>query len=403
MIDFERVSPFPFAASNNPIESPRHAYELIKLELSNYLEMHYDRFGKFPTVADLHYDACCIVFTAEIHSFGGSRQPASSWLRDLIMSVGDIVERAKLSPLRSNAESRLTPLKIIGKSDLFENCPLEGRLLQFVAQRGNNVSDADLQQQARLIIQEAENESVMQSELITTWFIQLVCSSAAWLADFRARAQLPYKVPATADLRLETGISPINAIIQSYNTLDERLLEYLEILQAHGIQPDDENLRQKGLSIIGELDNAEWSNIASQNHSWLTRFKRRHLPWSNVYDIPKMAETRNGSKASEGQQTTDLPRGEPQLGPKCTGGDLTPSSQAPSFSRKKGLIFFNDPNFDRWVGRQLGRWVAATTSEHNPNRHVPTDEELQHQARWIGYEEYAFPLGHPRRTVDMAC
>lgn len=394
MIDSERVSPFPFAASNNPIESPRHAYELMKLELSNYLESYYDRFGKFPGADDLHYEACRIVFTAEIHSFDDFRPLSSSWLRDLIMSVGDIVERAKLSPLRSNAENRVTSLKIIGKSDLFENCPLEGQLLQFVIENcTTNISDADLQQQARMILQDAENESLTPSELVTTWFLQLIGSSSAWLADFRIRAQIPCTTQITANLGQDGSCSAIDNIIQNYNTLDERLLEYMEMLQTHGILPDDENLRQKGLSIIAELENAEWRAIASQNHSWLTRFKRRHLPWSNIYDIPIMVEKRDNSRVRQGQPAAKaIPgMGHSQAGQgtlmKPTSGNHTPPSHMTSSTRKKGLIFFNDPNFDRWVGRQLARWVAATTSVHNPNRHIPTDEELQHQARWIGYEE----------------
>ncbi|GME48147.1 hypothetical protein BGZ63DRAFT_351527 [Neofusicoccum parvum] len=39
------------------------------------------------------------------------------------------------------------------------------------------------------------------------------------------------------------------------------------------------------------------------------------------------------------------------------------------------------------VARELSRFVASTVSARNPNSHVPTDEELQHQARWIMFDD----------------
>ncbi|KAH7146901.1 hypothetical protein B0J13DRAFT_584352 [Dactylonectria estremocensis] len=39
------------------------------------------------------------------------------------------------------------------------------------------------------------------------------------------------------------------------------------------------------------------------------------------------------------------------------------------------------------VALELARWVVATMSPNNPNQHVLTDEELQHQARWIYYDD----------------
>jgi len=53
---------------------------------------------------------------------------------------------------------------------------------------------------------------------------------------------------------------------------------------------------------------------------------------------------------------------------------------------RTGPLFFNDANCYRRLARELGRWVASVTSPNNPNCHVPTDEEIQHQARWILYD-----------------
>ncbi|RSL79410.1 hypothetical protein CEP51_007373 [Fusarium floridanum] len=45
----------------------------------------------------------------------------------------------------------------------------------------------------------------------------------------------------------------------------------------------------------------------------------------------------------------------------------------------------NDSNFHERLGRELRRWVSSTMSARNPQCHIPTDEELRHQARWIAY------------------
>jgi hypothetical protein len=50
----------------------------------------------------------------------------------------------------------------------------------------------------------------------------------------------------------------------------------------------------------------------------------------------------------------------------------------------KGLLP-DDFNFFRIFESDIKRWVAATMSPRNPNCHVPSDEEIQHQARWIMY------------------
>ncbi|KAF5487348.1 Homeobox protein 4 [Colletotrichum siamense] len=36
---------------------------------------------------------------------------------------------------------------------------------------------------------------------------------------------------------------------------------------------------------------------------------------------------------------------------------------------------------------ELSRFVASTMSPNNPNSHIPTDEEIRHQARWVLYDD----------------
>jgi hypothetical protein len=50
-------------------------------------------------------------------------------------------------------------------------------------------------------------------------------------------------------------------------------------------------------------------------------------------------------------------------------------------------FFINDNNSYRRLKRELSRFVMTTMSPNNPNRHIPSDDELKYQARWILYDE----------------
>lgn len=343
------------------------------------MEGHYDKSGQLPTAEELQLEACRIIFAAEVPSYYGVQ--CFSWLRDLIMSSDGIVRKAKLSPLRLGAENRLSILKIVGKNHPFESCPLEAGLLDFVqAGQASALDGLELQQEASRIIRQMENDSTSPSDIAAIWLLELARSSTAWLNDFRQRANIPLEGVMITDVRADS--TGIDSIIQSYNELGRRLAEYLDTLRAHGVQPDDLNLRQKSLSIISEFDNDEWKQMAANNSSWFDRFKRKHLPWSSAQS-PRAAHQNNteNSGYTEGQMFPDT-----KTSPGMS-NDLEAGLSGRQPAVRKGPYFLDDLNFDRWVARELARWAAATMSPHNPNRRVPTDEELQHQARWILYEE----------------
>ncbi|GME39245.1 hypothetical protein F4810DRAFT_654606 [Neofusicoccum parvum] len=71
---------------------------------------------------------------------------------------------------------------------------------------------------------------------------------------------------------------------------------------------------------------------------------------------------------------------------------IAPTGSTPGSGTSNGVenaapFFLTDNNCYRRVARELSRFVASTVSARNPNSHVPTDEELQHQARWIMFDE----------------
>jgi hypothetical protein len=139
--------------------------------------------------------------------------------------------------------------------------------------------------------------------------------------------------------------------------------------------------------IIYEYDDG-WNQTAADDSLWLATFKQRHM--------------QSGSAAGSLLGNFQPPTAPAPATMWCqsvaasstrSGGSTSPvhsnSSGAPSSGAHKssGRYYLNDANCYMRLARELKKWIASTMSPNNPNCHVPTDEELQHQARWIVYEE----------------
>jgi hypothetical protein len=287
LIDYERNSPLPFSTQQGAPYSATSAFELLQLELDYFYSNYTDINQCIPSDETLHLEACCVIFGAEMNYKHPST--ATSWLRDLIMSTQDIVNKARMTPMKSAARSRFSELKIHSKKDIFEDCKLETSLRQYVdmLQLLNlEIGDVELQKEACSIINHMADVSPMFSQLL----IGLVYGSTAWLAQFRERAGLP--PPAIVSSNTPEGFVPL--------------------------------LSPGGLPAIFSNDHEQWSTPSG----------------------PDSAPTSLGQK----------------------------------------IVSLNDGNMYRGLTRDLTRYVARTISPLNPTSHIPTDEELQYQARWIMYD-----------------
>lgn len=298
----ERNTPWPFAASSSPAESPRNAFELLSLELVYFLRNFYDKTGSIPDNDAVQLEACRIIFASEVSLPDDPDRHCCSWLRDLITFREDLARQAKFGPMRSRDECRLSYLKINGQDHLFDACPLECQLCLFaqaeLAAGSLTVEDLKLQDEACRIVERIHKEQTMESiDFVANWLVKLVCSSKGWLLKFRQR----------------NNISSAT----------------------HG---------QDGLE----------QDMTS-------------LPSTQMTCLPDRAHV--GVSLGETVEAQQL------------GNDHRPDWV------KATLSFLNDANFDRWLTRELRRWAIATMSPNNPSCHVPSDEELQHQARCILYDE----------------
>ncbi|KAG5743791.1 hypothetical protein H9Q69_012613 [Fusarium xylarioides] len=314
LIDYEKTTPNPFAASDPPLSSPANAYELLKLEMDYYIECFLDRNGKLPSNDEIQLEACRIILAAESGSaYGANTDPtmiSNSWLRDLIMSSHDVTQRAKFGPIRLCREGRLPTLQLKGKDGLFGQCPFEAQLQAFISiqeMRGTKLKPERIQEEACDIVRHMEKASVARSDIFANWMIALIYTDLDWVTKLQKRT------PSFHASMMGVGNPPT-----SLASAESPFSGALPLLQMHNFQSRDALVAATECSTDSPLEGA-----ASTNY------------------------------------------GKPSLHQRYCAGDL---------------------DCNHWFDRDITRWVGSTMSLNNPSYHIPSDEEIQHQARWIMYD-----------------
>ncbi|PCD29737.1 hypothetical protein FGRA07_10741 [Fusarium graminearum] len=355
LVYFEGGTPFPFTANGSPPDCPRSAYELISIEMAYFIQNHNYKTGSLPSHRALHLEACRIVFGSEImfpetdpDSHGGS-----SWLRDLLLSSDEIVQQARFAPIRSRAESRLSALRIKGKNALFEECLLESRLQAFVrTQREKGIyaiSDEDLQREAGRVILQMESELQTKPEYVVNWLIGFLNHSTHWIGVFRQRV----------------GLVSVN---NSHNV----------------IEPS--NISQWQDSAQWQLGGSTWPN----GNDWLLvghgDAAGTDTPWGT-----ELENSTNHTSTDTSLQDFKWLWSDDQSPPAIPQSNPSPEAESQPTLRPTwlgpGIYVLNDPNHIPWLAREMKRWVKAAMSPNNPISHIPSDEELRHQARCLLYND----------------
>ncbi|KAK7210794.1 hypothetical protein V2G26_017972 [Clonostachys chloroleuca] len=348
LISTERSTPFPFVASAPAVESPRCAYEKIKLELLWYMQGHSDETGEIPDSDALQLEACRIIFASE------SRTPeealtepgAASWLRDLITSHEDIMKQAKFGPIRSEAESVSAAPSNISKS-LFHGCPLEAQLQDFAFRAWTSgqlvVGDDELQSEAYRIIMRIDKEFAMpEYDFMEKWLVGLLAISQTWIQGFRQR---------------------------------------MSSVLGDGVLHASDNMRAGQMTdVSGDAASGTSFGNVTQGDKIAQLCQPYFQPTLGV-GMTSMPSPENGDVPISTDPTSQW---DPSS--RSIGTAQQPMDQRPTWV-KTNFYILNDSKFHHYVTRELKRWVKATMSPNNPNFHIPSDEELRHQARFIMYDD----------------
>ncbi|KAJ4865652.1 homeobox KN domain-containing protein [Trichoderma breve] len=351
----ESTSMFPFEASDVSPESPRSAYELLVVELSSFVETYQYKTGQLPSHDAMHIEACRIIFASEMLTLEVDAEP--SWLRDLVLSNEMIATQAQFLPIRTPSEGRLRTLEIRGKKSLFEECPLEAQLYNFAFTEAmvNQavISDATLHTEACKILTRMQQALKLPlTDFVFTWFMTLLYSSPMnWLSQFRQRSSLP--ITESGGISLSTTLSGHWTLGTTSRTIHSHL--YIDTHDFGALQ------QSNGEATLGAGHYAK----ASPSESHFIGLK--HTPANVGTGIPSSPQS---------FMPTMFPMKHADVGSRRQPDDLL-----------KGAYMFHDPNFHKWLGRELGRWVKSIMSPNNPNSHVPSDKEIQHHARFLVYDD----------------
>ncbi|KAH7254780.1 hypothetical protein B0J15DRAFT_446817 [Fusarium solani] len=354
LIHYEKNSPLPFSALAGPADTPSSAYELIKLEWEYYMRDYHDTHAEDLSDEKMQYEACSIIFGAEAIS---EDHPCSapSWLRDLLMANHDVTEQARIQPMNQLTKSRMSPLKINGKRNIFEGCELEGSLCRYIGMHiilGLQLSDHDLQQEACHAISRLETPSPNPSKRFTEFLVRLIWDSTEWLGPLRERGRFYSEREMTDECPHPLDMAHLDSFMG----------------QAYPIDPQQGPF---GIFLPSELPNL----VASLEQS-----ETSQLPASLLW-----------TPALETAQPSMQPFVEPfpsRWAPTMSESTFNSSHLNPSINSISVTPFFlNDNNSYRRLTRELSRFVVSCMSPNNPNSHVPSDEELKYQARWILYDD----------------
>ncbi|KAI1874944.1 uncharacterized protein JN550_002373 [Neoarthrinium moseri] len=386
LIHDDRNSPMPYMASQNtsPTSSPSNAYELLKLELQYWAHNIIEDTGRSLTDDEVQREACRIVLGADMLSRSPSQQ-APSWLRDLVLSRGDVTQAAMYQSSKKQSENRMTSLSVNGKNNIFENCEFEQQLQEYVKARsllGLTAMDHELQVEACKIIGRMEEKSSSPSEDVANWILRLIHSSTKWLEDFRKRAHLPRSEDIVDSNHRSTDPSLIDSTIHNFSRLERELGEFIQTQRSMGVEPLDADLQRQARLIIYDNDD-NWNQTAADDSEWLANFRLRHSSIDTDLTATTSSGSPSSSRAAPFQQLYSLQTSRSPKGVPTATATFTPPARA----IKPGPFFLNDANCFQRLAKGLTRYANSVMSANNPNRHVPTDEELQHQARWIIYDE----------------
>lgn len=361
----------------------------------SYMDDWREKEGKVPTDEDFQRAACALVYAAE--KVSETAVSAPSWLRDLLFSSERLADEAKWTQL--GGVSHRQQLEINGKRNIFELDPLEIELNEYVKARrllGLTAMDSELQTVACSIIRRMDEVSNDPSDEITQFLTRIASSSTKWLASFRQRAHLPRSEDMRDEGKRSTDPTTIDSTIHNPSRLELELAEHVRGQLSLGIQPSDAYLQSQARIIIYEYDDG-WNQTAADDPLWLLAFKQRHV----LGGSPVSMSVNDNGPLPMAHMAPDAgvwaPMSQPNSTPdRRSSGSATQSShsagvcigvRSASPSQTTGRYYMSDTNCYQRLARELKKWVASTMSPNNPNCHIPSDQELQHQARWIIYEE----------------
>ncbi|KAF4342778.1 monocarboxylate transporter 4 [Fusarium beomiforme] len=270
--------------------------------------------------------------------------------------------------------------------------------------------DPELHFEACSVILGAEISSPNPASSAPSWLWDIFMSSA----EIANQARLRPTKQLTEGRLSQLKINGKGNIFENCE-LEAALQQYMAAHTSMGHFPTDSELQQEACNVLNRTETSSpnpsrrildflmrlvWSSTL-----WLAPFRQRvetlvalaNEPVNDSYFLWGQTDTSVPLDASmdldmlQGpwmQENRSLsPEGVPEI--PAISMHSTPESRALIRDKVRTAtpFFINDNNSYRRLKRELSRFVMTTMSPNNPNRHIPSDDELKYQARWILYDD----------------
>jgi len=406
LIHDERNSMNPFEASKETATDEKTLEDLVKIGLVEYV---HDAVMKdaVPTDADLLVEARRIVRKADDVAFN-KKHPEGSWFRDLILLSGTTEEERPERPGSPNYSCikgvELVNAQVAPECAQFalSTCMKQRALMSFVESRqalGLTPTDSELQAECCRILEENEHQSNFKCKPALAWFKYLANSSSCWLRAFRRRSGLPRSSEMLSEKIRSLDDKSIDYSIHNHVRLVHELKDWVRLQIALGTYPSDTELQNQARMIVFKNDDA-WNQTAMDDPSILHQFKQQaglvtiEDFGTEGFNMPTLVEASEGSQPSPKTLHWDLgSMGMTLPSPTSRTSTTTPNlplhtliQNQPSTNTNPTQplkYFLNDANCYGRLVRELSRFVTTCMSPNNPNQHLPSDAEIQNQARWV--------------------
>ncbi|PON22127.1 hypothetical protein TGAM01_v209001 [Trichoderma gamsii] len=399
LIHHERNTPNPFEASKDEIGTTKTLEDYVKLWLVEYIR-DLASAGISPTDNQLLIEAQRIVRKTDTEDTSLTG-PDVSWFRDLIMLCEPSYPIAQSlvnqgSRNMANNLSWITQIEKIKASKSVSSglsiigCEKERLLMNYVKSKqalGQIPTDSELQVQACKAIEDVEPKSNFKSREAVQWFEFLINCSTNWLSEFKRRAGL--SLPLVRGQLSEKELLANGGII-TYDPIEIQETSVHDILlQQSAEEMLDQDMQRDPLIVSNGLD-------------YLKAYKgRNNLETDALLPTQEAIEQAFAHQSSDsGTNATISPQAlhwgysdEAIDGtlPINTNDEISPATvqmpQHNSSPNQPPRYFLSDVNCYGRLERELTRFVASCLSPNNPLQHIPSDEEIQHQARWIIYDD----------------
>jgi hypothetical protein len=322
LVDWERNTLIPMKGSDPSWGTPPNAYELLKVEIEFFIQRYFDKYGHVPDNDAMQLEACRIIFAAETTAALHTTPSDASHEASWLRDL--IMSSPELTH-----RARFQPIRTSRESRHF---PLR-----------INAKDHLFEQ----------------------------CPMESQLSSFVKRWDVASSVLGDGQLHQE-ACRIVRQMEQETHTPSDVFANWITKGIYSGTNWLSDFKQRAGLPILDAT-------------SLLVEHYTDPMPallWPQS-SSPKASASALGTTGSS-KQTHDFFTPLPTF-PEDLITSPTSTTQTDMYGRLRVLLP-DDTNFYRIFDSDMRRWAASTLSRKNPNCHVPSDEEIQHQARWIMYD-----------------